>query len=291
VTKVWYRKGIMQKEKEAKNFFIPTPKEKQSGNLVELILVSCHRTQGYDRASSYAEIRADDLQDLPILRDVSARYLEGDLLALEVAEATTVVGRAATASTTSAAASTTVEATAATSTSTSTTVKAATATSTTAGESAATSTSVVGAGSGIVETDSTSSNVGAVESLESGSGLLDGGEVDISETLGLAALLIGGEGDTGDCAVLGEVLGDHVVGGLERDVSNEQSVGGGTLLVTESLAAIVAAVGEALVIVGAGSAEVNVHVATIKLGPILSLEGSLSRSRRCEFDVTETKAC
>jgi hypothetical protein len=105
----------------------------------------------------------------------------------------------------------------------------------------------------IVDADVTTLNLLAVQSLKSGSSLLLGAEVDVTETLERASVTVGRERHTGDVAVLSEDLLDAVVVALERDVTEEEGVAGRALLVTV-LAGAVTGIGGLL----ARSAEVDV---------------------------------
>lgn len=222
--------------------------------------------------------RADDL-------------LEGLLLSLEVSE-TTTVGRvgaesSAASSWATTSTSTATEAAAVTSTATSTAASATT-TTTESTTSATISTAVIWARSSEVDTNATAGDVNTVTGLESSSGLLDGIEVNVSETLQVTALTVSREGDTADGAIWLESLHDELVVGLERHVTEEEGVGWCAALVTE-----LASTGgcEAVGVVGlwwAGSAEVDVELAAIKGGTLLCgvcLGGVVSIG---ELDVSES---
>lgn len=227
------------------------------------------------------------------IRGKARCLVEADLGTLEVTEATAVERTATTAAT--ATAVTKATATAATSTTTTTVAEATTAstaaaaeaaaaTATTATEATATAASVaVVTGSSEVETDGTASNLGTVEGLESGAGLLCRGEVDVTEALEGTSLTVGGKRDTGDVTVLLERLLDSLVCAVEGQVTKEQSVAGSRALVTELVGTVESLVGRLLT----GSGEVNVERAAIKLVShhlLLSLSSGISR---LELDVTE----
>jgi hypothetical protein len=121
-----------------------------------------------------------------------------------------------------------------------------------------------------------------VQSLKGSSGLLNGAEVDVSETLERTSVTVGRERDTGDVAVFLEDLLDALVGAVEGKVAEEESVGGGAALVTVLVGA------GALVGLLAGGAEVDVQRTAVKLvlvhlGLGLSSVGSVG-----ELDVSET---
>ena len=208
--------------------------------------------------------------------------VEADLGALEVTEATAVERTTTAAASTSTAATTTTvtEATAATAgTATATTTTAATTTETTTAATVAVVTS-----SSEVKTDGTTSNLGTIESLESGGSLLSGREVDVTETLEGTGLAVSGKRDTGDVAVLLEGLLDNLVAAVEGEVTKEEGVAGSGALVTELVGALEGLVGRLLT----GSGEVDVEGTTVELVAhhlLLSLGGSLGG---VELDVTET---
>lgn len=191
--------------------------------------------------------------------------IESDLLASVLTNTATVSGSGVSAGSSETAATTaettTTTATAATATTTGTT----TATTTTVTAVTA-STSI--AGDRVVETDVPASDISAVHSLEGSTGFIDRGELDVAEALGAAGLLVGGQADGHDGAVLGEGLADHVLVSAEGDVADEESVGLGGLGVAEVLGALL----DTLVVV-AGRArlgEVDVDVAAVDLGTLLS---------------------
>ena len=190
------------------------------------------------------------------------QLVEALLLALEFAEATTVGAEpttaAATSSTASATSSTVAKATAAASTTTAEAATTSTATTSTAAAKATAST-IVGTRSSVVDADSTALDILTVQSLESSSSLLGGGEVDVSETLERAGVAVGGKGDTSDAAVLGEDLLDGIVGAVKGQVAEEESVGGSAALVAVFVGASV------LVRLLTRSAKVHVQLATIEL--------------------------
>jgi hypothetical protein len=223
------------------------------------------------------------------VKSEARRLVEADLGALEVSEATTVEGTTTTATTatatTTATTTTVAEATAAATTAT--TEASATAAATTAAtttETATASTVAVIAGSSEVETDSTASNLGAVESVKSRLGLLSGREVDVSETLEGTGLAVCGQRDTGNVAVLLEGLLDDLVGAVEREVTEEESVAGGAALVAVLVGTVEGLVGRLL----AGSAEVDVEGTAVKLVSHHLLLGLSSSIGILKLDVTET---
>jgi hypothetical protein len=83
-----------------------------------------------------------------------------------------------------------------------------------------------------------------------------------------------------------ESLAEHVLVGLERDVTDEKGVGLWVLGVTVGLGAGVGAVLWCGVVTGSG--EVNVGLATIDESTLLGLEGSGGIGRVGELNVTET---
>jgi len=143
--------------------------------------------------------------------------LEGNLGAREGAESTTV-GRRTTTSTAS-----TTTTTVTTKTSTTTTIATETSTASTAAttatatESTTTTLSALGLLSSKVQAAGTTSEVGAVPG-NSSLGLLDGRELNVTETLGLARLAIGGETDRENLSALGEGTADIILSGSEGQV-------------------------------------------------------------------------
>lgn len=214
---------------------------------------------------------------------VTLGYLESYLGALEVVEAATVGGETtatATTSTTSAAATAVAEATTATTTAaTSTEATAASATATTV------TAAVVVTGRSEVDADVAAINVLSAQTIKSSLGLLDVGELNVSETLGGTSLTVGGKRDTGNLAVLAESLTDGLVGRVEGEVSDEQSVAGSAALVTELLGAG----GTLVLVLRAGLAEVDVQGTAVEVRVVKSLLGRLSSVGGCELNVTETK--
>jgi hypothetical protein len=210
------------------------------------------------------------------------------LLTLEVTEAATVGAEAATAATTTVTSTTaTTSTTVAEATTASTTAAATSATVTEATTTSATATTeataaVVSAGGSVVNADSTTLNILAVQGLEGSGSLLGSSEIDVSEALERAGVAVGREGDTGNATVLSEDLLDRVVGAVEGQVAEEEGVGGSAALVT--------VLGGTVVLGGllAGSAEVDVQVATIKLRLVHLFLGSGSLSSSGELDVSET---
>jgi hypothetical protein len=192
--------------------------------------------------------------------------VEALLLALELAEATTVGAETTTATTTTAVAKAT--AAAATTSSTST--------------AEATTSTVISAGGGVVDADSTALNLLTVQCLKGSSGLVNRAEVDVTEALERTSVTVGGKRDTGNVAVLSEDLLDTVVAAVEGQVSEEEGVGRSTALVAVFVGT------SALVRLLTRSAEVDVERATVKLILVhlsLSLGGIGSAGK---LDVTET---
>lgn len=200
--------------------------------------------------------------------------LEGDLGALERTKATAVGGR-----TTATATSTTTTTTAATTA----TVTAETATATTAAATTTTTESTtlgaLGLLSSIVQTAGATSEVGTVPGNGS-LGLLDGRELDVTETLGLAGLAVGGETDRDDLTALGKGTTDIILSGVEGQVSDEEGIGSLTLR------GVVEGLGTSLLL-GAGLREVDADGATVNLltGKGQSSVGALSVGK---LDVSET---
>lgn len=215
-------------------------------------------------------------------RSTALTRLEGDLLALEVTEATTVgsTTAATTASTTTTA--TSAEASTATAVTKAATASTATAATATAAETA--TTTVVVTRSSEVNADGATLNVSAVESLQSSSSLLGGLEVDIAEALGVAGVAVSGERHAGDGTVLAEVLRDDLVGGVEGDVANEESVARSATLVTIAAGTVTGTIGLVL----ARGAEVDVHLAAIELVLVHLSLGLLGRLGRSEFNIAES---
>ena len=143
---------------------------------------------------------------------------EGHLLALEVAEATTVrrasaaFETAATASatpipeTTAATTATTAAEATAIAAATATTSKAAATTTTTAATTLAARRAEVEAGSATVD-------LHASGAVDGGRRLFYRAELDVAEALGCAAVRVGGQADAEDGAEGAELLRDHVLGG------------------------------------------------------------------------------
>jgi hypothetical protein len=215
------------------------------------------------------------------------KSLESHLLALEVAEATTV-GR----ETTTAAARISTTTTASTATATTTVTKAtttsATATAATSTEAAATATTVAAAvvtGSCEVDADVASINVLAAQTVKSSLGLLDGSELNVSETLGGAGVAVGGQGDTVDLTEGAEGLADGVVGRVKREVANEQCVARLAALVTKLLGTR----GAVIRLLLTRLAEVDVQSTAVEVRVVESLLGSLRLSSIAELNVSETK--
>lgn len=210
-------------------------------------------------------------------------YLEGYLVALEVVEAATVGGETTattTATTTSATATAVAKATTA-----ATTAATAAAASTEAATATTVTAAVVVTSGSKVDANVTAVNILSAQTVKSGLSLLDSGELNVSEALGGTSVTVGGERDTGNLAVLAESLANGVVGGVEGEVSNEQSVAGSAALVTELLGASSTLV----LVLLAGLAEVDVQSTTVKVGIVEGLLGRLRSVGGCELNVTETR--
>jgi hypothetical protein len=123
----------------------------------------------------------------------------------------------------------------------------------------------------------------AVQSLKSGGSFSLVAEVDVSETLERTSVTVGGERDTGDVAVLSEDLLDALVAALEGDVAEEEGVAGRATLV-----AVLVATGTGVGLLLAGSAEVDVQLATVELELVHLLLGLGSIGSVGELNVTET---
>jgi hypothetical protein len=135
----------------------------------------------------------------------------------------------------------------------------------------------------VVDTDGTAADVLAVQSLKSGGSLILGAEVDVSETLEGTGVAVGGKRDTGDVTVLLEDLLDALVGALERDVAEEESVAGRAALVT-----VLVGTGTVGIGLSTGSAEVDVELTTVKLVLVHLLLGLGGIGSVGELDVTES---
>lgn len=215
-----------------------------------------------------------------------SRRLEGHLLALEVAEATTV-GRETTTAATGISATATATASTVAKASTAST-SAATASAATTTEATATATAVTTAvitGSSKVDADVASVNVLAAETVKSSLGLLDGAELNVSEALGGAGVAVGGQRDTSDLTEGAEGLADGVVGRVEGEVANEQCVARRTTLITK----LFGASGTLVLVLLARLAEVNVQSTAVEVRVVESLLGSLRLISVAELDVSETR--
>jgi hypothetical protein len=225
--------------------------------------------------------------------------LEGDLLAAEVAESTTV-GGAATA--TAATAAITAEATASTETASSAASAAVTesssattsATATTA-EATATATTTSAAVAAIVaalrsevEADVAAGNVGTLQSLMCGLSLLNGAHLDVTETLEGTSVTVGRETDGLDGTVLAEGLGQGILIGIEANVADEDGVGWGL----GGVAVLVGTV-EALLLrslLRAGLASVHTKLTVVKQVAVTSGESLLCIGSAGVLDVSEPLA-
>lgn len=203
--------------------------------------------------------------------------LEGHLLARELSNTATVLAASVKSSTTATTASTT--------TSTGTT----TATTTTAAST--TATAVVGTGRAVVQADGTAVQVSTVEVSEGLASLVNGRELDVTETLGAARLRVGGKTDAHNVTAGTEHLVNGVLVGAEGQVTNEQSLAFGASLVTERASAGLGALAAvALVLVGGTtSSVVEVDLTTIKLGVLLGRIGLGGVDGVVVLDVSESK--
>lgn len=216
--------------------------------------------------------------------------LESDLGALELGdgalalvEGTTTGSTEATTATTATTTTTATEAAAAAATTEATT---ATATATTAAAEATTVTAS-GTGSGEVKTDGTALDLLAVEGGVSSLGLLDGGELDVTEALGATGLLLSGETDTEDGTLGTEDLVESILSGAEGKVTNEESVALGAGGVTEGASTVLGAVSTGLGS-GAGSSVVKVDGTAIEVGTLLGVHGLNGIGSVDELNVSET---
>lgn len=124
--------------------------------------------------------------------------------------------------------------------------------------------------------------------LQGSASLVDRGELNVAEALGAARIRVSGQTDALDRSVLGEELLDHVLVGGEGDVADEQGVTLGAGLVAEGLGAVVSTLTRVCVAVGTGVGVVEVHLAAVELGVLLSsmsLDGVLDID---EFDISES---
>lgn len=216
--------------------------------------------------------------------------LEGNLGALELGdgtlalvEATAATGSAeGTAATTTATATTATEATAATATES--TAATTTTTTTTAAEATVTAS---GTGSREVKTDSATLDLLTVKSGLSSLGLIDGRELNVTEALRTAGLLISGETDAEDGALGSENLMKNILTGAERKVTNEESVTFRADVVTEGASTVLGTVSTGLGGLASGSV-VKVDGTTVKVGTLLSVHSLNSIGGVDELDVTET---
>lgn len=150
---------------------------------------------------------------------VKGPFLKGSLLAREVSKPATAATTATVAATTTSISTST---TTSISTSTSTSV-AATSSATTSAATAGAATSILSRGA-VVQTHGSSRELAALHVAKRGACLVNRGELDVSESLGPAGLLVGGQTNAGDRAVVGEQVVDHLLVGAERDVADEKSV-------------------------------------------------------------------
>jgi hypothetical protein len=218
----------------------------------------------------------------------NATFLEGDLGTLELRDGSLALVEATTAATeaTTTTSTTTTTAAEATATTTTATTTATEATTTSTATEATTATTVGRAGSAEVETQSTALKLEAVHGTVSSLGLLNGGVLDVTETLGAAGLGVSGQADAEDTTVLTEGVTESILGSAEGKVANEESVGGGAGGVTEGAGTVLGALALGLVVAGDGVVEVDgaaIDIGTLLSGHSLGGIGSVG-----ELDVTET---
>jgi len=152
--------------------------------------------------------------------------LEGLLGSLEGTEATTasttttVTTETATSTTT---ASTTTTVTTETTTATTTTASEATTASTTTTVTTESTSVTLGLLAGKIQAAGATGELGTVEG-NSTLGLLDGRELNVTETLGLTGLTIGRETNRDDLTALGKGTAEIILRGLEGQVSDKESV-------------------------------------------------------------------
>jgi hypothetical protein len=213
------------------------------------------------------------------------RALEGDLGTLELGDAALglVVATLATETT-----ATTAAATEATTTSTTSTATETTAAATAAATEATTTTLTRRTGSAEVQTERTALNVNTLELGVSGTSLLDGGELDVTEALGAAIVRVGGQTDTKDGTLLTEDVTESILGGAEGQVANEESVALGAGRVTKALGTGLSTLAATLLLVVlAANGVVQVDGTAIELGTLLGLEGLGGIGSVGVLDVTE----
>lgn len=218
--------------------------------------------------------------------------LESDLGALELGdgalalvEGTTTGSTEATTATTATTTTTAAEATAAAATTEATTATTTTTTATATAEATAVLTGRTG--SREVKTDSTALDLLAVESGVSSLGLIDGSELDVTEALGAAGLLLSGETDTEDGTLGTEDLVESILSGGEGKVTNEESVALGAGGVTVGASTVLGAVSTGLGS-GAGSGVVKVDGTAIEVGTLLGIHGLNGIGSVDELNVSES---
>jgi hypothetical protein len=206
--------------------------------------------------------------------------LESHLLSLELSDASAawVWSTEGTPATTSSATATTATASATAATE-STTSSTASSTVTTVTEA-----SVLWARRREISADKTALDVSTGHTLDSGSSLLDGAELNITEALALSSLLVGWNADVLDVTETLESGGKSVLISLESKVGNENGI--------RWLGALVSILGAALSGVWswrARSRKVDVQVATVELSTVAGLKGLLSLLMGVELNVTESR--
>ena len=170
--------------------------------------------------------------------------------------------------------------------STSTTSSATSSTASVTTEStSATSLVVVLPGRGVVQSDAPSGNILTGKSVQSCLGLVDILELDVSESLGGTSLPVGDESDRLNATVLAEGLVDGVLVGLERQVSDEKSLGRlGGLVAKLAGSLLPGTVGRG----GSGRGKVDVDLSSVNLLSVHLLDGLGGILDVDELDVSES---
>jgi hypothetical protein len=218
--------------------------------------------------------------------------LEGHLGTLELGDAALALVEATAAATTEAttATSTTTTSTAAEAAAAAATTEAATATTattTTAAEATTVTTvATLGTGSAEVETDGTTLDLLTLEGTVGGLGLINGRELNVTEALGAAGLLLGGQTDAEDAALGTEDLVESILSGTERKVANEEGVALGAGLVTVRTGTGLNTVTTLLVVLAA-SGVIKVDGTAVEVGTLLGLHGLSGIGSVGELDVAE----
>jgi len=189
-------------------------------------------------------------------------------------EATTATTATTTTATEAAAAAATTEATTTTTAATTATAKATTVTTS-------------GTGSGEVKTNGTTLNLLTVESTVGSLGLINGGELNVTEALGAAGLLLGRKTNAEDGTLGTEDLVESILSGAEGKVTNEESVTLGAGLVAVGASTVLGTVSTGLGSL-AGSSVVKVDGTAVKIGTLLGIHGLGSIDSAVELNVTES---